>query len=59
MALDRSDRSLENARSEALTKLDAIQRGEGGFESWLAAAVAQYAEWLERCDLAAQAGVRR
>jgi hypothetical protein len=59
MALDRSDRSLERARSEALDDLDKLQRGDGSVESWIALKVAEYTSWMERCETAAQTAVRR
>ena len=58
MALDRSDRSLENARNEALVELDRLQAGNGSLDSWLATTIQQYAAWLERCAVAAGDVVR-
>lgn len=59
MALDRSDRSLENARNEALVELDRLQAGNGSLDLWLTTTIPQYSAWLERCEAAAQTSVRQ
>jgi hypothetical protein len=54
-ALDRSDRSLENARSEALTDPNRLQHaGAEAMNAWVAMKITEYSAWQSRCERAAQ-----
>jgi hypothetical protein len=55
IALDGSDRALENARKDALMDLNRLQ--DAGIESvsiWVAQKTAEYSDWLSRCERVVQ-----